>query len=124
MKALFARIKLRHVALVLVAVVIGLVVVAIALPDSDKAGSSALQVNTGPAGLYDTDPWFRKLWVRGCVASDESAAFCRCAITEYTTQLQPYEFEVASVVARREGRLAELPEHVRDVVQDVERKCH
>jgi hypothetical protein len=55
--------------------VIGLAVVAIVLPDSNETGSSALQVNTDPAALYDTDPWFRKLWVRGCVASGESAAF-------------------------------------------------
>ena len=111
-----------HVALLLFAVVIGVAVVAIVLPDSDEPESSALQV-TDPAGLYDTDPWFRKLWVRGCVASNESPAFCRCAIAEYTTRLQPYEFEIASVVARSEGQLAELPEHVREVVQDVERKC-
>jgi ABC-type cobalt transport system substrate-binding protein len=75
MKARFARIKLRQVALVLVVIVIGLAVVAIVLPDSDETGSSAHQVNTDPAALHDTDPWFRKLWVRGCVASGESAAF-------------------------------------------------
>ena len=121
--ALFVRIKVRHVALVLVAVVIGLAVDAIVLPDSDETGSSALQVNTDPAGLYDTDPWFRKVWVRGCVASGESAAFCRCAITEYTTRLQPYEFETAHVVAHSGGQLAELPDHIREVVEDVERKC-
>ena len=123
MRALFARIKLGHVARVLVVVVAGLAVVAIVLPDSDETGASALQVNTDPAALYDTDPWFRKTWVRGCVASGESAAFCRCAITEYTTRLQPYEFEIAHAVAHSEGRLAELPEHVREVVMDVEQGC-
>ena len=123
MKTLLARIKLGRVALVLVVVVIGLAVVAIVLPESDETGSSALQVNTDPTALYDTDPWFRKLWVRGCVASGESTAFCRCAITEYTTRLQPWEFEAAHAVARGGGQLAELPEHVREVVKDVERGC-
>jgi hypothetical protein len=123
MKVVFARIRSAHVALVLVVVVIGLAVVAIVLPNSDETGSSAPQVMTDPFALYDTDLSFRKLWVRGCVGSGESAAFCRCAITEYTTRLQPYEFEIASAVAHSEGRLAELPEHVREVVKDVERGC-
>jgi hypothetical protein len=123
MKALFARIRLGRVALVLVGVVIGLAVGAIVLPDSDATGSSSLQVQD-PSSLRDTfDPAFRKVWVRGCVASGESAAFCRCAITEYTTQLQPWEFEAAHAVAHSEGRLAELPEHVREVVMDVEQGC-
>ena len=123
MQALFARISLGHVALVLVGVVIGLAVGAIVLPDSDETGSSAPQVMTDPFALYDTDPSFRVIWVRGCIGSGESAAFCRCAITEYMTRLQPYEFETASAVAVGGGRLAELPEHVREVVKDVERKC-
>ena len=123
MRALFARIKLGHVARVLVVVVIGLAADATVLPNSEDTVSSALQANTDPAALYDTDPWFRKTWVRGCVASGESAAFCRCAITEYTTRLQPYEFEIAHAVAHSEGRLAELPEHVREVVKDVEQGC-
>jgi hypothetical protein len=124
MKALFARIKLAHVALVLVVAVIGLAVVATVLPDSEETVSSAPQVNTDPVALTDTfDPAFRKVWVRGCVASGESAAFCRCAITEYATQLQPYEFEIAHAVAHSGGQLAELPEHVREVVKDVERRC-
>jgi hypothetical protein len=123
MKALLARIKLGHVALVLVGVVIGLAVGATVLPDSDATGSSALQVQDA-ASLRDTfDPAFRKVWVRGCVASGDSAAFCRCAITEYTTQLQPWEFEAAHAVAHSGGQLAELPEHVREVVKDVERGC-
>ena len=123
MRALFARIKLGHVARVLVVVVIGLAADATVLPNSEDTVSSALQANTDPAALYDTDPWFRKTWVRGCVASGESAAFCRCAITQYTTQLQPWEFEAAHAVAHSEGRLAELPEHVREVVKDVEQGC-
>ena len=124
MKSLFARITLGHVALVLVGVVIGLAVGATVLPDSDETGSSSPQVDANPFALNDTfDASFRKVWVRGCVASGESAAFCRCAITEYTTQLQPWEFEAAHAVAHSEGRLAELPEHVREVVKDVERRC-
>ena len=131
MKALFARIRLGRVALVLVTVVIGLAVVAIALTDSDEP--SAPQLITDPSvpqvitdqvnRLSDTDPWFRRIWVRGCVASGESAAFCRCAIAEYKTRLQPWEFEAAHAVARGGGQLAELPEHVREVVRDVERGC-
>jgi hypothetical protein len=70
MKALFARIKLGHVALVLVVAVIGLAAVAFVLPDSDETVPSAIRVTPDPAALYDTDPWFRKLWVRGCVAED------------------------------------------------------
>ena len=123
MKVLFASPKLGHVALVLVGVVIGLAVGATVLPDSDETGPSVIQLNTDPATLYDTDPSFRRVWVRGCVSSGESAAFCRCAITEYTMRLQPYEFEIASAVAHSEGQLAELPEHVREVVKDVERRC-
>ena len=123
MRALFARIKLGHVARVLVVVVIGLAADATVLPNSEDTVPSALQANTDPAALYDTDPWFRKTWVRGCVASGESAAFCRCAINEYTTRLQPYEFEIAHAVAHSGGQLAELPEHVREVVKDVERRC-
>ncbi len=80
---------LRHVAVVLVVVVIGLAAVAIVVPDSDETASSALGVITDPAALYDTDPWFQKTWVRGCVASGDSAAVCQCAITEYTARLQP-----------------------------------
>ena len=124
MKALFARIRLGHVALVLVGVVIGLALGATVLPDSDETVSSAPQVMTDTFVLTDTfDPAFRKVWVRGCVGSGESAAFCRCAITEYETQLQPWEFEAAHAIAHSGGQLAELPEHVREVVQDVERGC-
>ena len=123
MKVLFARIKLGRVVRVLVVVVIGLAVDATVLSNSEGTVSSGVQLNSDPAALYDTDPWFRKVWVRGCVASGESVAFCRCAITEYTTRFQPYEFEIAHVVAHSEGRLAELPEHVREVVNDVDRGC-
>ena len=124
MKALFAGTKLRHVALALVVVVIGLGVIAIVVPDSDEPASNAPQVITDPSALYDADPWFRKLWVRGCVASGKSTDFCRCAITEYTTRLQPWEFETAHAVARSPGgQLAELPEHTREVIEYVERGC-
>jgi hypothetical protein len=123
MKALFATIKLGHVALVLVGVVIGLAVATV-LPDSDETGSSAAQMMTDTLVLLDIfDPAARKVWVRGCVGSGESAAFCRCAIDEYETQFQPWEFEAAHAVAHSEGQLAELPEHVREVVKDVERRC-
>ena len=125
MKALFARIRLEHVALVLVGVVIGLAVGAIVLPDSDETGSDPprYQMMADSFGEYDTALSFRKIWVRGCVASGDSAAFCRCAITEYMTRLQPWEFEAAHAVAHGGGQLAELPQHVREVVQDVERNC-
>jgi hypothetical protein len=123
MRALVARIRLGHVALVLVGVVIGLAVGAIVLPDSDETGSSAPQVIGDPFALYDTDLSFRTIWVRGCVASGEGAAFCRCAITEYMARLQPWEFEAAHAVAHSDGQLAELPEHVREVVKDVEQGC-
>ena len=113
-----------HVALVLVGVLIGLAVGATVLPDSDEVGSRVVQVNTDPWVLHDTfDPSFRKTWVRGCVASGESAAFCRCAISEYATRLQPWEFEAAHAVAHSGGQLVELPEHVREVVKDVEQGC-
>jgi len=69
------------------------------------------------------DASFIKLWVRGCVASGNATAFCRCAIAEYTTELQPWEIETAHAVARGGGQLEELPEHVREVVKDVEREC-
>jgi hypothetical protein len=124
MKTLLSRIvNLGHVGRALLLVGIGLVVLAVVLWDSPDTVSATPVIREDPAALYDTDPWFRKVWVRGCVASGESAAFCRCAITEYTTRLQPYEFEIAHAVAHSEGRLAELPEHVREVVKDVERGC-
>jgi hypothetical protein len=69
------------------------------------------------------DPQFKSLWVRGCVASGNEVAFCRCAIEEYTKKLRPDEFETASVIALGQGVEAELPQHVREVVEDVERKC-
>jgi hypothetical protein len=34
------------------------------------------------------DPAFIDVWVRGCVASGERMAFCRCAISEYSALLQ------------------------------------
>ena len=110
------------VALVLL-VLIGLAVVAIALPDSDDTASSVPQVTSDPFASYDTDLSFRKLWVRGCVRSGNSTAFCRCAIAEYITRLQPWEIETMHAVAWSGGQLAELPEHVREVVTDVERGC-
>jgi hypothetical protein len=70
---------------------------------------------------YDSS--FINSWVRGCVASGWSVAFCRCAMDEYTTRLRPDEFETAAAVANSGGTLAELPEHLRGVVKDVERDC-
>ncbi len=66
---------------------------------------------------------FINLWVRGCISSGETRSFCQCAIDAYTTRLQPHEFETAAAVALGGGRLAELPEHLRDVVKAVERDC-
>ena len=82
---------------------------------------------TSPGGLVVVPPRpdvsFIKSWVRGCTSSGWSAAFCRCAINEYATRLRDDEFETAAVIGRSGGRLAELPDHLREVVQDVERKC-
>jgi hypothetical protein len=66
---------------------------------------------------------FINLWVCGCISSGETGSFCRCAIDAYTTRLRPDEFETASAVAQGGGRLAELPEHLREVVKAVERDC-
>ena len=54
MKTLFVRIRLGHVALVLVGVVIGLAVGATVLPDSDETVSSAVAV--AASGLTVTEP--------------------------------------------------------------------
>lgn len=106
-----------------VLLIVAVVVIAEVQWSVEDAGGGAPLVQSDPAGLYDMDPWFRRLWVRGCVASGEGATFCRCAIKEYTTRLAPWEFETASVVFYSGGQLAELPEHVRAVVKDVKRKC-
>lgn len=66
---------------------------------------------------------FITAWVEGCVSSGETTTFCQCAIDAYTAQLQPHEFETAAAVAQGGGRLAELPEHLREVVEAVERDC-
>jgi hypothetical protein len=82
---------------------------------------------SNPEGRVDLlqpyDSSFVDLWVRGCVSSGDTAAFCRCAIDEYTTRLRPDEFETAAAVAQSGGQLAELPENVREVVRAVERDC-
>ena len=70
---------------------------------------------------YDSS--FIELWVRGCISSGDTEAFCRCAIDEYTNRLRPDEFETASAIARSDGQASELPEHLRDVVAAVERDC-
>jgi hypothetical protein len=79
------------------------------------------------------DPWveltqqypasFVNLWVRGCVRSGESDAYCRCAINVYTTRLRTDEFETVSAVALSGGQLSELPENIRDALESVERDC-
>jgi len=66
---------------------------------------------------------FVNLWVRGCISSGETRSFCQCAIDAYTPRLRPHEFETAAAVAQGGGRLAELPEHLREVVKAVERDC-
>jgi hypothetical protein len=66
---------------------------------------------------------FPTVWVRGCVGTGETVAFCQCAIRRYTSRLRPWELDTASAIARSGGTLAELPEHTREVVQDVERTC-
>lgn len=73
--------------------------------------------------LQPYDSSFVNLWVRGCVGSGESLAFCRCAIDVYTDRLRPDEFETATAVAQSGGRLAELPENLRNAVKTVEREC-
>lgn len=82
---------------------------------------------SNPEGRVDLlqpyDSSFVDLWVRGCVSSGDTEAFCRCAIDEYTTRLRPDEFETAAAVAQSGGQLAELPENVREVVMAVERDC-
>ena len=78
----------------------------------------------GPITLAPVyDPQFKSLWVRGCVASGNAVAFCRCAIEKYAKELRPDEFETASVIAHGQGVIAELPEHLREVVEDVDREC-
>jgi hypothetical protein len=67
--------------------------------------------------------WFANLWVRGCVSLGESSSYCRCAINVYTTRLRVDEFETVSAVFRGGGQLSELPENLRDAVEDVEREC-
>jgi hypothetical protein len=66
---------------------------------------------------------FPKVWVRGCVGTGETVAFCECAIRRYMGRLRPWELDTASAIARSGGTLAELPEHTREVVQSVERTC-
>jgi hypothetical protein len=73
--------------------------------------------------LEPYDSSFINLWVRGCVSSGDTEAFCRCAIGEYTARLRPDEFETAAAIARSDGQLAELPENVREAVTAVEREC-
>jgi hypothetical protein len=73
--------------------------------------------------LQPYEPSFITLWIEGCVSSGETEGFCECAIDEYTARLEPHEFETAAAVAQSGGRLAELPEHLREVVKAVEHDC-
>jgi hypothetical protein len=67
--------RLRIVsALLFVGIVV--VVLAFVLVDSEDPVRATSVIRDDPAALYDTDPWFRETWVRGCVASGEDAAFC------------------------------------------------
>jgi hypothetical protein len=87
-------------------------------------GDAETQTSDGRVELLTPyDNAFVDAWVRGCVASGESSAFCRCAIDEYTARLRPDEFETASAVAHSGGDVSELPENVRDAVETVEREC-
>jgi len=74
------------------------------------------------SGAEQYDPAFRELWIRGCVTG-ESVAFCRCAMDRYANQLRPDEFETASAIAQVDAQISELPEHIREVVTEVERDC-
>ena len=96
---------------------------AIGLVDAgkDSAPTSSPEGRVEVLQLYDSS--FINLWVRGCVSSGDTEAFCRCAIDEYTNRLRPDEFETASAIARGDGQLAELPENLRDAVTAVERDC-
>ena len=74
------------------------------------------------SGAEQYDPAFRELWVRGC-ATGASVAFCRCAMDRYANQLRPDEFETVSAMAQVDAQTSELPEHIREVVAEVERDC-
>jgi hypothetical protein len=115
---------MRAVALVAVAAGVGaglLLVLALA-----NAGDGDPSTRTPEVGIELPQPYepsFVDLWVRGCVSSGETRAFCRCAIDVYTRRLRPDEFETASAIAHSGGELAELPENVRGAVETVERDC-
>jgi hypothetical protein len=66
---------------------------------------------------------FPKVWVRGCVGTGETVAYCQCAIDKYMGRLHAWELNTASAIARSGGTLAELPKHTRKVVKHVERTC-
>ena len=91
--------------------------------DDAPSGSPDVRVELPYELLQPYESSFINSWVRGCAASGWSLSFCRCAIDEYTTRLRPDEFETMAAVANSYGTLAELPEHLRDVVKDVERDC-
>lgn len=88
--------------------------------DTDAPGNPS-EMRIQLLQTYDTS--FVNAWVRGCVGSGESSAFCRCAIDVYTSRLLPYEFETATAIAHSGGPLAELPENIRNAVKTVERGC-
>jgi hypothetical protein len=85
------------------------------------SGTSSPEARLELLQRYDSS--FIDVWVRGCVSSGETAAFCRCAVNVYTARLSPDEFEAAAAVAFSGGHLSELPENVQDAVKIVERDC-
>jgi hypothetical protein len=73
--------------------------------------------------LQPYDSSFINLWIRGCVSSGQSDAFCRCAIDVFTTRLRTDEFEALSAVAQSGGQPSELPDNTRAALAVVERDC-
>lgn len=113
-------------AVALRAVVAGVVAAVLLVFALANAGDGDPPTSTPEAGvglLQAYESSFVDQWVRGCVASGDTEAFCQCAIDVYTSRLRPDEFETASAIAHSGGQLAELPENVRDVVATVERGC-
>jgi hypothetical protein len=101
--------------------VVAVALLVYALVGSTDASRSERDVTVALLQPYESS--FVKLWVRGCVASGNSVAFCRCAIDKYTRRLRPDEFETASAVAQSGGRVSELPDNLRTAVETVERDC-
>lgn len=113
------RVTTAAAGVVAVLLIAGLLLVYELVSSADTPTSEGTTVEL----LQGYDSAFVEAWVRGCIGSGESAAFCRCAIDEYTNRLRPDEFETASAVSISGGGLSELPENVRAAVEAVEREC-